>query len=168
MLVVVLGGVRSGKSDLAEAWASRLPGPVTYVATALADDAAMTARIEAHRRRRPPVWSTVEVAPSLLWHTLLEVTGTVLLDSLGSWLARHEGFDVDAEGLVTALRHRSGDTVVVSEEVGLSVHPPTAPGVRFQDALGELNRSVCGVADQAVLAVAGRAVSLVPWGDLLP
>lgn len=166
MLVVVLGGVRSGKSDLAEAWAARLAPPVTYVATGAASDPSMARRIDAHRRRRPSTWTTVEVGGADLPTVLTGLRGTVLVDALGSWLAGRPDFSVDGESLVVALRQRTGDTVVVSDEVGLSVHPPTAVGVAFQDALGTLNRQVCGAADRAVLAVAGRAVPLVGWEDL--
>lgn len=167
VIVLVLGGARSGKSDLAERWAAGLAPPVTYVATGWNSDAAMTARIEAHRVRRPAEWATVEVGTALP-AALTEIVGTVLVDSLGTWLARHEDFVADAEGLCRALVARRGDTVVVSDEVGLSVHPPTEVGVRFRDALGSLNRAVADVAQRSVLVVAGRALPLVGWQDVLP
>jgi len=50
--------------------------------------------------------------------------------------------------------------VVVSEEVGMGVHPSTAVGGRFRDALGRVNRAVSEIADQAVLIVAGRPLEL--------
>jgi len=50
----------------------------------------------------------------------------------------------------------------VSDEVGLSVHPPTAAGRWFVDALGTVNRAVAAVADEAWLVVAGRVVALAP------
>ncbi len=51
-LVLLLGGVRSGKSRLATDLASRSGRPVTFVATAEAGDEEMTARIAAHRHQR--------------------------------------------------------------------------------------------------------------------
>jgi len=53
---------------------------------------------------------------------------------------------------------------VVSEEVGLGVHPATEDGRRFRDALGELNQSVAAVADEVLLVVAGRTLRLDPPG----
>jgi adenosylcobinamide kinase/adenosylcobinamide-phosphate guanylyltransferase len=55
---------------------------------------------------------------------------------------------------------RVGDAVLVSEEVGLGVHPPTALGVRFRDVVGEVNAAVAEVADDVRLVVAGRGLRL--------
>ena len=163
MITLVLGGARSGKSLIAERIATRLPSPVTYIATATATDDDMAARIAAHRARRPSVWTTVEVGEhGDLVGYLQSAAGTVLLDSLGTWLAAQnlEPGSVVGEKLAHALTARDGDTVVVSEEVGLSVHPPTEVGRRFVDALGLLNQAVAVVADDVLLAVAGRAMKL--------
>ncbi len=161
MIVLVLGGVRSGKSETAERMVSGLGHQVTYLAAARAgdDDTDMAERIAAHRRRRPPHWDTVEVGDGLAAH-LSEVDGPVLVDALGTWLAGRPGFEVDADQLCHALSTRSGDTVVVSEEVGLGVHPATEAGRRFRDALGTLNQRVAAVADEVFLVVAGRVLRL--------
>ena len=160
MITLVLGGARSGKSAVAERMASRLGGDgVTYVATAEATDPDMARRIEAHRARRPATWATVEVADDLA-ATVGRLTGAVLVDALGPWVARCKGFGVDADALCAALRARPGPTVVVSEEVGLGVHPATEAGRRFRDALGSLNQAVAGVAADVVFVVAGRALRL--------
>jgi adenosyl cobinamide kinase/adenosyl cobinamide phosphate guanylyltransferase len=160
VIVLVLGGARSGKSGHAEHVAASLPEPVSYVATACIDgDADLAARVEEHRARRPASWTTIESGPDL--PALLRVTtGTVLLDALGPWLAAAPDLAVDAGALCGALTARAGDTVVVSEEVGLGVHPATAAGRRFRDALGELNQAVAAIADEVVLVVAGRALRL--------
>lgn len=160
MITLVLGGARSGKSSVAEGLASRLGPHVTYVATGSArGDADMAARIEAHRLRRPPTWTTVEAGAELV-DVVRTLPGPVLLDALGTWVAATEDFAVDGDGLCRALCDRAGDTVVVSEEVGLGVHPSTEPGRRFRDALGTLNQAVAAVADDVLLVVAGRVLPL--------
>ena len=58
--------------------------------------------------------------------------------------------------------------MLVSEEVGLSVHPPTEIGRLFVDVLGELNRAVAGRADRVLLVVAGRVLDLPPGDGLDP
>jgi adenosyl cobinamide kinase/adenosyl cobinamide phosphate guanylyltransferase len=162
-ITLVLGGTRSGKSEVAERMAAAA-GDVTYVATAVADpdDAGFAARIAAHRRRRPASWRTVESGPDLA-ATLRTVTGPALVDSLGTWVAATPGFEVDVAGLCSALVERGGDTVVVSEEVGLGVHPATELGVEFGDALGDANRAVAAVAGTVLLVVAGRVLTLHPF-----
>ena len=159
MITLVLGGARSGKSAVAERLAAQLPPPVTYVATARAADEDMAERIAAHVSRRPSSWSTVE-APADLSSALRSLDGTVLLDALGTWVAGAAGFAVDGDEWCVALVERKGDTVVVSEEVGMGVHPSSEAGRRFRDVLGELNRRVAEVADDALLVVAGRALRL--------
>lgn len=161
MIALVLGGVRSGKSAVAERIASTLPAPVTYFATATTDgDPAFAARVAAHRARRPPSWQTVEAAPDELPRVLAATAGTALVDSVGTWIARAADFRVDPDRLCEACRHRPGDTVIVTEEVGLAVHPPTEVGRRFVDVVGECNHRLAAVADRVLLVVAGRVMEL--------
>ncbi|HSH23155.1 MAG TPA: bifunctional adenosylcobinamide kinase/adenosylcobinamide-phosphate guanylyltransferase [Acidimicrobiales bacterium] len=165
MIILVLGGARSGKSTVGEALASRLPPPVTYVATLLAGtaDADLAARIHAHRARRPPAWATLEAGAELsLVDALRSTTGTVMVDSLGPWVAAAEGLDVDPGELCEVLAQRRHDSVLVSEEVGMGVHPSSEVGRRFRDRLGEVNQAVAAIADEVLLVVAGRALRLDP------
>ncbi len=164
-VTLVLGGTRSGKSAVAErltAEVGRTTGSaVTYLATASVYDDDMARRVALHRARRPAEWATVELGePEQLPEILLGIEGAVLLDSLGTWLASCPDFVVDAGSLGAALQSRAGQTVVVSEEVGLAVHPPTPVGRAFTDALGSLNQAIAAVADRAVLVVAGRILEL--------
>lgn len=166
MLTLVLGGTRSGKSEVAEQVLARQGGHRVYVATAVATDPDMAARIQRHRDRRGDAWTTVE--PGADESTVLEVLRStaepLLLESLGTWLAGTPTMRIDTGTLLDVLRSRAAPTVVVSEEVGLGVHPPSEAGRRFRDALGELNRSVAEIADEVLLVVAGRTLSLGP-GD---
>jgi adenosyl cobinamide kinase/adenosyl cobinamide phosphate guanylyltransferase len=159
VLTLVLGGTRSGKSEVAESLAVTGAGAVTYVATGAASDDDMAARIAAHRARRSANWATVEAGTDLP-AVLTAVEGTALVDSLGTWVAGHPDLEVDRAGLCRALAARQGDTIVVSEEVGLGVHATTALGRRFADVLGELNRAVAALADRVLLVVAGRVLPL--------
>lgn len=158
MITLVLGGARSGKSAVAERLATRTGDAVTYIATGVvaADDDDMAARVAAHRARRPRSWSTLEPASGDLPRALAAARGTVLVDSLGTWVASHADFAVDSRSLCEAMRARTGDTIVVSDEVGLGVHPSTAVGRRFRDALGDANQAVAAIADRVLLVVAGR------------
>jgi adenosylcobinamide kinase/adenosylcobinamide-phosphate guanylyltransferase len=161
VIVLVLGGARSGKSAYAERVVARLPGPITYVATAAVSDPDMAERVAAHRARRPPEWATLEGLDDLA-RSVADLPGTVLIDSLGTWTAGAPDFQPDTAALCEVLQKREGDTIIVSEEVGLGVHPSSDAGRRFRDALGLVNQSVAAVADDVVLVVAGRPLHLGP------
>ncbi|GAJ03161.1 unnamed protein product, partial [marine sediment metagenome] len=59
--ILIIGGVRSGKSRFAQELALKLDKPVLFVATAEAGDEEMRRRIEEHKKARPSDWSTLEV-----------------------------------------------------------------------------------------------------------
>jgi adenosyl cobinamide kinase/adenosyl cobinamide phosphate guanylyltransferase len=50
--------------------------------------------------------------------------------------------------------------ILISNEVGEGVHPPTADGLRYRDLLGQVNQRVAAAADQVTLMVAGIPVSI--------
>lgn len=172
MRLLVLGGIRSGKSAHAESVAAATDDDVVYVATARRDpgDDEMAARIETHRERRPTRWVTEEtedIVRVLADHP----TSTVLVDDLGGWLTRRmdatlgwtdggAAVAADLDALVTAVAEHSGTLVLVSPEVGLGVVPDTLSGRVFADVIGSLNRRLAGVCDSAVLVVAGRPLPL--------
>jgi len=165
----VLGGTRSGKSGYAE---HLLPASaaVRYVATArhVRGDAEWTARIDAHRARRPAAWTTVEDADL---PALLRAGGAPLLvDDIATWLtgvlddagAWERSVDISApvNALVEAVRAAPGRVVLVSAEVGLGVVPATRAGRLFRDELGALNAALARVCDEVVLLVAGLPLRL--------
>ena len=87
MRTLVLGGIRSGKSQWAEDWIARAAGPdgpVRYVATGSVDgDADFAARVSAHQNRRPVHWSTVESADVV---ATLRDSAATMVDDIGGWL----------------------------------------------------------------------------------
>ncbi|MEV1146506.1 bifunctional adenosylcobinamide kinase/adenosylcobinamide-phosphate guanylyltransferase, partial [Micromonospora sp. NPDC049799] len=165
--VLVLGGIRSGKSEFAESLVAEAP-TVRYVATAAdadADDAEWSARLAAHRDRRPETWTTEETAgdPRRLADVIAsaEPNETLLVDDLGGWVTvlldpAHQPADDTATiaELATAIRDCAAKLVLVSPEVGLSLVPTTPLGRAFTDALGAANRAVADACDAVVLVVA--------------
>jgi adenosylcobinamide kinase/adenosylcobinamide-phosphate guanylyltransferase len=65
MRELILGGVRSGKSRLAERHAEDSGLAVVYVATAEVRDEEMRQRILHHQARRPANWQLVEAGGDL-------------------------------------------------------------------------------------------------------
>ena len=155
-------GARSGKSEVAESLAASSGHAVTYLATAsVSGDADWQERVARHRARRPASWATLEVGSSLV-EALNTCTGTVLVESLGTWVAGCPGFEADVDGLLAALASRQGWTILVGEEVGLGVHPSTDVGGQFRDVLGTINQAVAGASDEVLFVIAGRVLRLDP------
>ncbi len=62
---------------------------------------------------------------------------------------------------------RRGPSVVVTNEVGLGVHPETELGRTYRDELGRVNQLVATIATTVLLMMAGRAIRLgEPWKEL--
>ncbi|MCY3700468.1 MAG: bifunctional adenosylcobinamide kinase/adenosylcobinamide-phosphate guanylyltransferase [Gemmatimonadetes bacterium] len=173
-LVLVTGGVRSGKSRWAQGEALARGGEeVTVIATAEAVDDEMRDRIAAHRRDRPAGWHTIE-APARAGEAIVAAgTDTVLLDcvtvltgmAIGRSGADAEAAALDAmaaeiDGILDARAARTGLLIVVTNEVGWSVHPPTALGRWYQDGLGIANQRLAAAADRVVLMVSGLELRL--------
>jgi adenosylcobinamide kinase/adenosylcobinamide-phosphate guanylyltransferase len=167
---LVLGGIRSGKSQWAEDWiahAAGLDGPVRYVATGSVDgDADFAARVSAHQNRRPAHWSTVESAD--VAGTLRDSAAT-MVDDIGGWLvaamdrrAAWTGGSIqaDIDELTSAVSEFTAPLALVSPEVGLTVVPATESGRRFADQLGSLNQRLAAVCDRVVLVVAGQPLTV--------
>jgi adenosylcobinamide kinase/adenosylcobinamide-phosphate guanylyltransferase len=167
---LVLGGARSGKSEEAELRVAARP-EVTYVATAAdpGGDREWSARIAAHRVRRPAWWTTVETLD--LPAVLADADGTLLIDSIGGWITGladgigwvdrwDEAISPRVEELVAAWRDTAAHVVAVSDEAGLSVVPESRVGRVFRDVLGQVNRRLAAESEAAALVVAGRVVEL--------
>ncbi|BCJ45223.1 hypothetical protein GCM10010168_70240 [Actinoplanes ianthinogenes] len=166
--VLVLGGIRSGKSAFAESLVADAPA-VRYVATAVGgeDDPEWRGRIEEHQRRRPQSWSTEETGadPARLTELLSEAKpgDTLLVDDLGGWVAavldparQPNDDEADVAALAAAVRGCAARVVLVSPEVGLALVPVTPVGRAFADALGTTNQALADACDGVVLVVAGQ------------
>ena len=165
MLTLVLGGARSGKSRYAESLIARLPQPWIYIATAEARDDEMAARITEHQARREAGWQTIE-APHEVPEALREAPAdaAVLVDCLTLWLTNVMLGSLDVEKMTAkledALRARGGETVLVSNEVGLGIVPENELGRRFRDAQGILNQRMAALSERVVLTVAGLPINV--------
>lgn len=161
---LVLGGVRSGKSRLAERLAQNSGLDVVYIATAQPrDDAEMRARIEAHRIRRPAQWQTVE-APLRLADTLqlqCAPNRCVLVDCLTLWLTNLLCADdatllsAQCDALLEVLPTLPGRVMFVSNETGLGVVPMGELTRRYVDVAGELHQRLAEQCDEVIFTVAG-------------
>lgn len=168
MRTLILGGTRSGKSRLAERMAVDSGMDVTYIATAEARDAEMTARIAEHRVRRAAQWASVEeplaLAAALRQHA---APGRCLLvDCLTLWLTNlllHPDpatFARERAALLAALPELPGKIVLVSNETGMGIVPLGELTRRYCDEAGWLHQELAARCDEVLLTVAGLPLTL--------
>jgi adenosylcobinamide kinase/adenosylcobinamide-phosphate guanylyltransferase len=190
-LVLIIGGARSGKSNLADALAARLGPRVLYVATAEPRDPEMFVRIQAHRHARPAGWRTVEAwrdAGSVISAPLaVEPVDVVLVDCLTLLVSNavlrglsdplpeemlnsaeeesaRSQVDLELSGLLEAWKTSVSPWIVVTNEVGLGLVPPYPVGRVYRDLLGWANRRIAAVADHVYLMLAGLPIDVKALG----
>jgi len=187
--ILILGGVRSGKSDLAQKLAHSLGEKrVLFLATATAGDDEMRRRIAAHQAGRPAGWRTLEeplhLADALAAH--LGTAKVVVLDCVTLWVSNilgatsPDGGETPDQEAAAALMldelgalhdwHRGSDAslIVVSNEVGMGLVPPYPSGRAYRDLLGTANQFLATRAGEVLLTIAGIPVDLKklainPW-----
>ena len=175
-LIVVTGGVRSGKSRYAEALVTHFlgtEGNALYLATLAAGDDEMARRVELHRARRPVTWRTLETPLEPATALRGGAENVVLLDCLSGFVSNvllereADGEEVVIEAvikgvdeLVHAVKAASKTVVIVTNEVGSGVVPAYPLGRLYRDALGLANARVAAAADAVALCVVGLPQTL--------
>jgi adenosylcobinamide kinase/adenosylcobinamide-phosphate guanylyltransferase len=170
-LILVGGGVRSGKSAFALSLARRLGDRRAFVATAQPFDDEMRERIAAHRAERAGDFATVE-APLDLAGALLGIAGApdvVVVDCLTLWLSnlllrgdRPEAIALEVLRLADVLRAGPFHAILVTNEVGMGVVPESALGRAFRDVAGRAHQELARRSDRIFLAALGCILRLRP------
>ena len=164
---LILGGVRSGKSRLADNRARAIGCGVTVIATASAgDDAELGRRIAGHRAQRPPEWHVVE-EPVALARTLREHAAPdhcIVVECLTLWLNhlvcsdRPDTLEEERRALLEAIPNLPGFVIFVANETGLGIHPLGELSRRFCDEAGSTHQMIATLCDRVTFTVAG-----LPW-----
>ena len=165
----ILGASRSGKSHYAERLAAASGLPVRYLATYATEvaDEEMRHRIALHRKRRPRHWLTVENRFDLRNQIVESEESLLLVDSVTLWLSYHltrrrptESILAELqEALDVALELRRA-VILVGDEVGGGLVPPTVEGRVFCDLSGCANQLMARCATNVELVVAGLPLAL--------
>ncbi|MDE2016764.1 MAG: bifunctional adenosylcobinamide kinase/adenosylcobinamide-phosphate guanylyltransferase [Hyphomicrobiales bacterium] len=163
-----LGGARSGKTRAALDLAERSSPTRIYVATALALDDEMRAKVAAHRAERGEGWRTVEAPLDLAEAIARECAAdrATTVDCLTLWLANVIGAGRDAQEAVRALadavRGARGPLAIVTNEIGQGIVPADSATRFFRDAHGAMNRAVAAACDRVILVTAGIEMIVKP------
>ena len=164
MKILIIGGVKSGKSRQAEKRILAMANgtkPV-YLATTELKDPEMKKRIANHRQRRSNTFETIE-EPLRLASLLRNIQCPVLIECLTMWLnnALHHKYSerkVFAE--IDNLLSLECDVVFVLNEVGLGIIPENPLARKFFDLSGCIAQKLGEACDEVIWCVAGNTIRI--------
>ncbi len=160
-MILLTGGVKSGKSLRAQHLAMECDQPRVFIATGVPFDEEMRARIERHKTDRGEGFILRE-EPVEIHKPLAEIKASVyVIDCMTTWLANllHYGVDVP-EAIDRLFRALTGREIVVTNEVGWGLMPAEAESRKYIDLLGGLNKRLAGRADEVYLMASGLPLRL--------
>lgn len=181
-LILVTGGARSGKSTFAENLARSLGENILYIATAIAFDEEMKERVRLHREQRPAAWETLEAfrdfgkslpgrlggRDGVLLDCITNMVSNIMLQKDMEWENKSAG---DVRGverevaaqtaeLLTVIKDAEIPFILVTNELGMGVVPPTVLGRAVRDIAGRTNQQLARAADEVYLLVSGIEVRI--------
>jgi adenosylcobinamide kinase / adenosylcobinamide-phosphate guanylyltransferase len=163
MKTLFIGGIKSGKSRLAEAYileqAKQKP---YYLATTEFIDDEMRQRIVAHQQRRQDRFIAIE-EPIQLLNIMKTCSGPVLIECVSMWL-NNMLYHKFSEKLIlqelSAVVQLNIDMVLVQNEVGLGVIAENPLARQYIDMSGKVAQLLGEQCDQAFFCCAGLSVQL--------
>lgn len=165
-ITFITGGARSGKSSYGQGLAEKDSANPVYLATARIWDEDFKERIDRHKADRGPEWTTIEEEKNL---SKLDLKGkTVLMDCVTLWLTNiffDQAFDLNkslevAKEEWNRFIQQDFNLIVVSNEIGMGVHPEHKSARKFADLQGFMNQYIAASAQSAFLMVSGIPMKL--------
>jgi len=162
----ITGGARSGKSRFGQLLAEQRSDNPVYLATARIWDDDFADRVKRHRSDRDERWETIEEEK---WLSVHDLSGrTVLVDCITLWLTNffHDQQYQPDETLKAAREEwirfaaMDADLIVVSNELGMGVHPEQEAARKFADLQGWMNQLIARQAEAVYLMVSGIPVKI--------
>lgn len=165
-ITFITGGARSGKSCFAQRLAENQSEKPIYLATARIWDEDFAQRVKRHQDDRNERWQTVEEEKEISKH---DFSGeTVLLDCITLWLTNYfhdSGYQLNnaldaAKAEWKKFVEQEMNLIVVSNELGMGVHPENEMARKFADLQGWMNQFIAAQADTVYLMVSGIDIKI--------
>lgn len=162
--ILVMGGVKCGKSRFALDRAAEIAGDKIFLATAQALDDDMKGKIAIHQLERGETFVTVE-EPIYLARTLGNLKRrpeAIIIDCLTLWICNliHHFDDLSEiqqqkQLFLDQVKLIDTNVILVTNEVGLGVMPDNQLSRTYIDELGSLNQEVAKLCHEVIMVVSG-------------
>ena len=158
MKALFIGGIKSGKSFLAEQYSVKnaTTKPI-YLATTEFIDSEMSERVKAHKQQRKESFITVE-EPLKLNNIVSQSDDLVLIECLSMWINNmlYHGFDFsDIKEEIQKVMQQEKDVVFVLNDVGSGVIPDNELARKYIDISGKISQIVAEDCDEVFHVIAG-------------
>ncbi len=165
-ITFITGGQRSGKSSFAQQLAEKQSENPVYLATARIWDEDFNERVKRHQSDRGEQWKTIEEEVEISKHDF--TCETVLMDCVTLWLTNifYENKNDVNKSLEIAKNEwnkfieKDFNLIVVSNELGMGVHPENEVARKFADLQGWMNQYIARLANEVILMVSGIPVKV--------
>ncbi len=158
MKTLFIGGIKSGKSFLAEQYtiehASKKP---IYLATTEFIDSEMSQRIRVHKEQREDKFITIE-EPLLIHSTISNTNNTTLVECVSMWINNmlyHEKNYEDIKKEIASVLALNVDIVFVLNDVGSGIIPDNKLAREFIDISGKISQLIAKECDEVFHVIAG-------------
>lgn len=164
MKMLFIGGVKSGKSKLAEQAILEFSNGVKpyYLATNECFDDEMQARLLAHKQQRQNAFETIE-EPLKLFEIVKNCQRPVLVECVTMWLNNMLFHGVTSQEILhelEAVMNLPNDLFFVHNEVGLGVIPDNPLARQFIDLSGKASQLIAQHCEQVYFCSAGLSVKM--------
>lgn len=164
MKTLFIGGVKSGKSSLAERYILEHSPNIKplYLATTEFVDEEMQIRIQQHKQRRYETFTTVEIPLDI--HGAIENSkGTVLIECTTMWINNmlfHKQTKEQIINHISAVLKLPNTIVFVHNDVGAGIIPDNALARAYVDISGTVSQMIASECDEVYHCVAGIATKI--------
>lgn len=164
MKTLFIGGIKSGKSRLAESHILAIAGNTKpyYLATTEFFDDEMQARIQVHKQQRQDAFITIE-EPLKLFAAVQACPGPVLIECISMWLNNqlyHQIPEADTLQELAKVFTLPNDLVLVHNEVGLGIVPDNKLARQFVDLSGKAAQLMAQHCDRVFFCSAGLKLQM--------
>ena len=158
MKALFIGGIKSGKSFLAEQYSVKnaTTKPI-YLATTEFIDSEMSERVKAHKQQRKESFITLE-EPLKLNNIVSQSDDLVLIECLSMWINNmlYHGFDFsDIKEEIQKVMQQEKDVVFVLNDVGSGIIPDNELARKYIDISGKISQIVAEDCDEVFHVIAG-------------